>query len=167
MAWYNRKPTGFYSGMFARGKRLYNTYHEDGKRWTTIDGKRNVLGKGQVLSRFKGKEMIHISAFNKEEFENLPSKIFRLNKIDGVVYIDTRTFPQRDINIKVELLEPDRLELLKKEIGSDIHIFKSMKPWLVITIIRENLPIKINSNGFTVSGELNIRGKQYTSIAIG
>lgn len=167
IAWFNRKPTGFYSGIFISGKNVYSSYHKDGNRWVKVDGERKVLGKGQHLDRFKGIERLHISAFNKEEFENLPSKTFRMNKIDGVVYLDIRTFPQHDINVVVELLEPNHLELIKRGASSDIHIFTSMNPWLVISIIKEDLPIKTASNGFVVSGDANIRGKEYEYVLIG
>jgi hypothetical protein len=137
LLWVERRPNGIYSGSCGPDGFIHSTYHEDGNRFMKIRGKLQQIGSGQKLSEFKG--IFHLGqiaySWMGKIIITLPSYNFR--KIDSVIYIDMRNY-ENGLDMDYFLLEPSKLELLNQfcdglRKDSQIHIFTSVEPWVVIS----------------------------------
>ena len=144
LLWVQRKPNGVYFGMCNSmsnefGEIMHFSYHEDGNRFLTLKGKKMALGVGQRLSEFKG--IFHIGqTVDAWVGKDVGHELYQYRKLYSAIYIDRRNF-ESGLNMHLWLLEPFRFELLTNELAiergnlgefSEIHIFSSLEPWIVV-----------------------------------
>ena len=117
-------------------------YHEDGNMFWKLQGKTQPVSTGSKLSEFTGfRQLVNMGVASMLRMPTLP---YRLRKLDSVVYIDLRTFGADGINLDLMLLEPGKLELLDPLMrgfwrGSNLHVFTSIEPWVVVAYVSQAL----------------------------
>ena len=114
----------------------YFTYHESGK--LHFKHKNKIVG-GETqkipLIKFKGRTQVGHGGFNKN-LSGLPNVDFDFKKVNGLVWIDTRTITSKNdsIGIDLQLIEADRLDLTHRWPNhKSLHVFTSITPWVVVT----------------------------------
>jgi hypothetical protein len=137
LLWLERRPNGVYWGWCSEGGEIFHaSYHEDGNRFWIVQGKHQPQGAGPKLSEFKG--CLQLANVAVRNIKNIPMTApYRFKRLDSVVYIDMRTFREKGVNLDLFLLEPFRLDLLNPLFrsywtGSQLHVFTSVEPWVII-----------------------------------
>ena len=136
--WVDARKNGVYLGYCFRDMDAHISYHVDGKMFQTVGSKATKMGDFQPLTSFKNTHQLAASGFTTD-LSKLRGLAYSLKRLDAVVYLDMRAFRGNFANCLVQLLEPQRFDLL---MGSSIlpgvkqiEIFTSYNPWIVVSIL--------------------------------
>ena len=136
--WMERTSNGIYWGYCSEGGEIFRaSYHEDGNKFWTVEGKTRPVGAGPRLSEFRGIHQLVNASVSVDHLLDLPiTTPYELERSDSVVYIDLRPFGPKGLHLVI--MEPLRFELLsgllKKPYwkNSQIHVFTPIEPWVAI-----------------------------------
>lgn len=112
------------------------TYHESGKQHFKLND-RVVGAESQKipLRGFKGVVQLGNTGTHKN-LSALPHVDFNYKKVDGLVWIDTRTLtsPTDSFGVDFQLVEVGKLDKVYRLPGyKSIHVFMFSNPWIVIS----------------------------------
>ena len=143
VAWIHQTKNGVYLGFCKENKDVHISYHADGNVFRTEDGKKEKLATFQSFKDFKGKHQLAALWFSSDLSALQEVPIYKMEKLDAVIYIDARQFIKsgKGIGCMIFLLEPGRFDLLNSLAESppsitEIHVFLEFKPWLVVAIYK-------------------------------
>jgi hypothetical protein len=119
------------------------SYHEDGTFHCKIikkDGTEiKVMSKKlPPLNNFKNEKQLFFSTGSAEFILENSIRDYDFREYDEIIFVDMRTCRDKQFNISVHLVEPNRLDLLKPEFFGNkthIHVLTSVVPWIVIITI--------------------------------
>lgn len=134
--WLDMQENGIYAGLCRENIDVHISYHADGNVFQTVMGKSEKITSGLPLKDFR-----HISAIASFAFPSDISQVsdvsYDLKQLNGVVYVDSRSFSSNHIGCNVILLEPKRFDLINSlftfpVLISELHLFTKFKPWVLI-----------------------------------
>jgi len=143
LLWIVANKNGVYAGFSREGESSHLSYHRDGNMFATTPGKAIKVRHGQSLDEFRNMEEISSFAFttNLSQFRGDFAR-YELKEVDAIVYLDMQSIRKKHdfVSCLVELLEPQRLDLLKvfTEFSTglkQIQIFTDYQPWIAILIL--------------------------------
>jgi len=144
--WIRHTGKELFIGQVMEDLDVHWSYHEDGtfhhKVYHTKDKKPVIYPfpdkKLLPLDQFKGeKQLFMMSSISNFVMEN-SIRDYDNSEYDELIFIDMRTCRDKQFNVSVHLVEPNRLDLLKPEffgVRTHVHVLTSVKPWLVIISI--------------------------------
>jgi hypothetical protein len=141
-------------GYCQEGREFHISYHQDGNMFRTIDGKPERMVQFQSFANFKDAQQIGAFAFTTDLNRFRDFSNYELKEVDAAVYLDMRALrKQHDfVNCLVELLEPQRFDLLKVFTSfptrlKEIQMFTDYHPWIVVVISGlERDPTKVDND---------------------
>ena len=147
LLWMNRTRGGLQAGWFSKGFHYHLTYHNDGSRWETEgDSPAQPEGYGPRLDKFDGIEQISGFTFPTQVTEITEEFPYQMKKLDAIIHVDVRAYPEGGILCDVYLLEPGRFDLIDprkndvpmfapfSEDPTEIHLLTTVNPWVLVTI---------------------------------
>lgn len=155
----------------------HNSYHRDDTQWRTslaTGSKPKREGVHLPLSEFSGYYNLGVACLSKSVIPKLPKVKKKYFRKYHTYEIDLESFPNDNINIVAELIEPDfTIPLSEAEKAAPPNAvsdtLKLRSPWLVITILgHENLLLAPTDTGFIVNHfnerfTANKKGQEYSS----
>ncbi len=156
LAWFEFRNNNLYFEIAGILEGSHNSYHKDGNIFRTrpaTNNKPKPIKAHLPLEQFKGWYPLGPGMILKSSLNSSPKLKNRDSK--HLVYeIDINQFPSEALNLVVDILEPNRDDLLACDTMSpphNAHIIKitTSKPWLIITILGHdhNLLISPYDNG--------------------
>ena len=133
-----------YWGHLIKGHNIHFAYHENGEyHLKTADaGTEEVRYRTQwpPLSLFEGMAAIAGFALDKQ-LDGLPWIPYRNERIDYMVWIDTRSIRDRVLRTTILAVEPGRGDLISSLVQSSptcpIYVYGSTKPWIAVQVGRD------------------------------
>jgi hypothetical protein len=134
--WLDMRKNGIYAGLCRENIDVHISYHADGNVFQTVMGKSEKITSLMPLKDFRGISAIASFAFSSDisQVSDVP---YDLKQLDGVIYVDSRSFSSSHIGCNVVLLEPKRFDLINSLFTfpvpiSEFHLFTKFKPWILI-----------------------------------
>ncbi len=142
--WISQHGNDIYHGFHLRIQQdFHQSHHKDGKIHLRISGKKLPISNSLPISEIK--KLYSLQNFNAGDIEWMQKYYYPYNneKLDNIVWIDTRLFPN-DIQIQIELylVRPEFIDCLsgvrfRKLNNKDyrlIQIIQAINPWLIIQV---------------------------------
>jgi len=134
--WLDMQKNGIYIGLCRENVDVHISYHADGNLFQTVGGRSEKITSGSPLKWFRGISAIASFAFPSDTSQ-VSDVSYDLKQLDGVVYVDSRSFSSSHIGCIVVLLEPKRFDLINSLFTfsvpiSELHLFTRFKPWFLL-----------------------------------
>lgn len=141
--WIRHTGKELFIGQVIENLDFHWSYHEDGKFRPAIYYTKDKIpptyplsGKKMLpLDQFRGqRQLFYMSSASNFVMEN-SIRDYNKSEYDELIFIDMRTSRNKQFNMSVHLVEPNKLNLLKPDFFGErthVHVLTAVKPWLVI-----------------------------------